>query len=483
MSRAQPAEADLAAAVRRSVLEEEALRRGEPVVVAVSGGLDSMVLLDVLRRLRPEFRWRLIVAHYNHGLRGAESDADERLVKATSRRRRLSLVVGRGDVRAFARQQRVSLEAAARTLRHRFFAETAIRHGADRVVLAHHRGDQAETFFLRLLRGAGPDGLGGMRLKGPSPADPRVTLVRPLLGIPRADILAYAVSARIEYREDASNREVEALRNRIRHRLLPSLVREFQPAIEAVVSRSMEILRAESDWLAGEAQRWVRGGEGAADFGALPLALQRRVLRLQLRAGATESRDGVQWFGLVERLRREPGVEVSVGPGVTVSRDAAGRLRWRRAVPAGFRSDRLAIRMQGRAGEVRFGRLEIRWRIERRAVPAPGRVEPGGNCERFDAGRVGRQLLLRHWQAGDRYWPIGLGQPAKLQDLFVNLKIPRSLRRELVVACTADGEPFWVEGLRVSERVKLGPDTARVLVWQWQVVEPARDVASLGGPC
>ncbi|MBI3191535.1 MAG: tRNA lysidine(34) synthetase TilS, partial [Pedosphaera parvula] len=194
---------DLLLQVAESIRCRKLLRRQESVLVGVSGGLDSSVLLSVLHRLARRHGWRLVVGHFNHGLRGAESDRDERFVKAMARRLRLRFVTGRGDVKEFARRNGLSVEMAARALRHGFFADAARRWEIRTVALAHHADDQVELFFLRLFRGAGGEGLEGMKWRGAAPFGSHLRLIRPLLDVRKEQLAAYAGRQGIAFREDA----------------------------------------------------------------------------------------------------------------------------------------------------------------------------------------------------------------------------------------------------------------------------------------
>ena len=229
--------------------------RGLKILVAVSGGLDSMALLHALNSLAGVRRWKLAVAHFNHRLRGRASDADEAIVAKTAAAMKLPFYVGAAAVQVVAAKEKVSIEMAARSLRHDFLARTAREHGINSIGLAHHADDQVELFFLRLLRGAGGSGLGGMQWRSPSPSDGRISLVRPLLDVPRGVLEDFVRENRIRYREDATNRVHDFLRNRIRHELLPLLRRNYQPGLSKTILRSMEIAGAESDLIAGSLRR------------------------------------------------------------------------------------------------------------------------------------------------------------------------------------------------------------------------------------
>jgi len=180
-----------------NIERRDLLSPGQAVLVAVSGGMDSMVLLRSLKELSEKMCWNICVAHFNHQLRGRSSDADEKLVSKTAAALKLAFVAERADVKSFARKSKVSIEMAARKLRHEFFARTARDRNISTVALAHHADDQVELFFLRLLRGAGGEGLAGMKWQSPSPADKKIMLVRPLLDMTKAS--CWCLPAKIRF--------------------------------------------------------------------------------------------------------------------------------------------------------------------------------------------------------------------------------------------------------------------------------------------
>ena len=502
------------------------LKHGQAVLVAVSGGLDSMTLLHALHKLSSHHRWRLTVAHFNHQLRGRSSNADEELVRQTAAAMRLPFAAGRANVRGFAKKSKLSVEMAARKLRHDFFARMAKKRKARVIALAHHADDQVELFFLRVLRGAGGEGLAGMKWRSPSPVDSKIMLVRPLLDATKAELRGFARESKIRFRDDATNATLELPRNRVRNELLPLLLRRYQPALAKTVLRLMEIVGAESD-LAGEAARqWLvlkrkieravcmghahespgrarhsvravdrvgtSGGQGTARptvnrrlrntirgaskvaefvparsgegtvFKDLPVAVQRRILQLQL------SEVGVPAdFELIESLRQSADVPVNLGPQLSVLRDATGAVSLRLLTrTSDFNANETVVKLAGRAGEVTFDGVRVRWWFD--AVKKFKRPAARPVCESFDADKVGGKITLRHWHPGARFQPIGLKSSVKLQDLFTNRKIPRARRRELMVAAAENDEIFWVEGLRISENFKLTPQTKRRLVWRWR---------------
>jgi tRNA(Ile)-lysidine synthase len=471
--------------VEGEIQNRRLLVRGQKILVAVSGGVDSMVLLHVLLSLAVKNRWRICIAHFNHRLRGRSSDADEYLVRKTAAEMNLPIVVERADVKLFAKKSKLSVEMAARKLRHEFLAREASKRKIKTIALAHHADDQVELFFLRLLRGAGGEGLAGMKWHAPSPAGKSISLVRPLLGCSKRELLEHARENKIRFREDATNFSTDFLRNRIRNELLPLLLGKYQPALDQAVLRLMDIVGAEAEFAGDVAQRWLhnlrgsRGDEaqnknkleppyvGCYDFDDLPLAIQRRVLQSQLtELGVAPN------FDLIESLRQSPNQFISVGPNASAARDESGKIMLRAETEMEFDAQELAVNLTGQGGKVLFGGIQSEWTktspISRGLKSAIGNWQSAiRRQESFDADKIGGKIILRHWRPGDRFQPIGLKSAAKLQDLFVNAKIPRERRRKLVLAETGRGEIFWVEGLRIGERFKLTPQTARTLVWKW----------------
>ncbi|HMJ65264.1 MAG TPA: tRNA lysidine(34) synthetase TilS, partial [Candidatus Binatia bacterium] len=396
------------------------------LLLGVSGGMDSMVLLHVLHRLAEKHRWQITLAHLNHQLRGRSSNADQRLVERTARQLKLELVTERADVRAMAARSKGSIEMAARRVRHEFLARVAKENDIGTIALAHHADDQVELFFLRLLRGAGADGLAGMQPLSTSPVDDQIKLVRPLLGLTRGEIEDYAQRERIKFREDASNRSIDYLRNRVRHKLLPLLEGSFQPALREVILRTMEVLAAEADCSGQAATEWLANrGTG---FDQLHVAVQRRVLQLQL-IGQEVPPD----FNLVEWLRRNPEKPCSIGTAKHARRDKAGQIAVTRASPQ-FSEDGIEVDLKT-AIRVHFDDLQISAR--RTTVKVKPSIVRKPGIERFDADAIGDRLVLRHWRKGDRFQPIGMSKEVKLQDLFINAKVPREERHQRLTATTA----------------------------------------------
>ena len=373
--------------VNQRIRTRQLLGEGQRILVAVSGGVDSMVLLHVLHDLAPSHGWQLTVAHLNHQLRGRSSDADERLVRRTAAGLKVPLVAGKVAVKEFARARRLSLEMAARELRHGFLARVARKRRIHVVALAHHADDQVELFFLRLLRGSGGEGLGGMKWRTPSPSDPDIALVRPLLDLPKAALAEYTAECDVPYREDASNARLDFRRNHIRHKLLPLLRRKYQPALDKTILRVMEIVGADAEFAAMAAREWLgQGGSPKSElrrakgegrmgsaFDDLPVAVQRRCVQLQLFSQGIAPE-----FELVEQLRVTADRPVAISGASALRyavRDGSGRVRLQVARPDEFLAGSLEVNLEGRTGEAEFGGVRVRWQIGSHKAARPAGAE------------------------------------------------------------------------------------------------------------
>jgi tRNA(Ile)-lysidine synthase len=416
------------------------LPSGSRVLVAVSGGADSVALLHLLHRLTPSRHFHLEVAHLDHALR-PDSPADAAHVRELCAQLRVPLHERRIDIAALAKGVRGGLEETAREARRDFLREIAQQRGCDRVALAHQRDDQAETFLLRLLRGAGTAGLAGMRSFDPP-------FVRPLLPFPREELIAWLASEGLAWREDPSNRDPAFTRNRVRHELLP-LLESYQPAIRV---RLAELCRQlgddESDWAARVDAELQRHAEFAAGECRLPCAvltgaspaLAGRLVRAalqQVRGDLRRLDAGHIRAILALASGRRPQGDLSL-PGAWVAR-RYDQLLLRRLPPPVPTLAAMTIAGPGHypLGDGRVLSVDL---VERPAGE-------GGLVVEFDADQVSFPLTVRAPQPGDRLHPQGMTGSKKLQDLFVDLKLPREMRQRVALVLGAE-RLLWVAGLR-----------------------------------
>jgi tRNA(Ile)-lysidine synthase len=462
------------------IRRHDLLQSGARVLVAVSGGADSVVLLDLLARLAPTWRFELTVAHFNHQLRGAEAERDEAFVRELCAAAGLPCVTGRGDVRTYARTSRLSIEAAGRELRYRFLFATARERNCGIIATGHHAGDQAETVLDRLIRGAGVRGLAGISPRReitaaeaqlpeqPTAADSAtpcgpLLLIRPLLCAGRAEIEAYAGKRGLQYRRDASNLDRRIRRNRLRHDLLP-LLAAYNPAIESVLGHTAEHLREVEAYLCREAEAVlgrcvVQMGGGKIILEKEPflsyfLILQKYALRKAMHALGEGSRDLDEAFW----MRWQQFV-------------AAGRMD--RSLPAGtgeiWLTGRHLVLLRERTAALEAvipvgpgtRALWDGWSLEIKAVSLPLEQIEKNKDPRLawiDADRLQRALYVRALRPGDRFKPLGLQGSKKVADLLAAEAIPVYQRRRMPLLMCGD-EIVWVCGIRAGDSFRVTPAT------------------------
>lgn len=442
------------------------------VLVAVSGGPDSVALLHVLCDLSAELRLRLEVAHVQHGIRGEEAEEDARFVAQLVESLNFPLHltwINLRERRAVAAKG--NLEAMAREERHAFFAMVARERGLDKVAMAHTRDDQAETVLMWLLRGSGRRGLGGMAPVHPLPGYPALTIIRPLLETTKSAILEFLREKDFSYRLDRTNQDPALLRNWIRLELIPRLKQRIDPNLPSRLSQQAEIIRDEDaflDELAHVELAKVRQGEalGRDLFLKQPGAMQRRLLRLWLGEVRGHLR-GLDFGHLAAILRL-----ISDGP-------PQGRV----ALPGGweFMKEYGTLVLQKRSyrrNPVCYTyeyRLGSDLRIPEAGVTIHSKQMSSSDVEWpktdmdavFDLASLPDKLTVRNFRRGDRFRPLGMGGHQKVKDLFINKKVPRSVRSTWPLL-SMGGEILWIPGFGRSEFGKIGLDTGQV--WHFRAV-------------
>jgi tRNA(Ile)-lysidine synthase len=508
---------ELVATVARAVAEHTLWAPGAPLLVAVSGGADSLCLLGALLDLRahhdPHAPGELVVATLDHGLRGLAGAADAAWVAGMAHSLGLRCLTATVDAQTEARIQHLSLEDAARQLRYRFLRQVARDVGVTRIVLAHTRDDQAETLLLHLLRGAGLSGLAGMRpLRG--------DIARPLLAVSRAQTLAYCAARGWEPRDDETNHDERYVRNRVRRRLLPEMER-INPRARQALARAANALADDDDALEQRVELiWSEILEEEAprtislrleELANQPRALRRRLIRrasARLLASddpeAPTTRLEERHIALIERLALTEATGATLDlPGDLRATHTYTALRMSRAATdGGARAQPLRDQQSPSCPLTAPGVVEARalgWRV--RAVisesppgfesdllpdapdlPPPGHAGsaaalPRGAWRAYaDADVAGEKLCVRAWRPGDRFRPLGLTYARKLQDVFTDAKVPRDVRAQLPLVCVSQsGEEhvLWVAGLRIGDEFKLTSSTRRTLVLQAEPLDAA----------
>lgn len=424
---------------------------GQSVLAAVSGGPDSVALLLVLAELRKRLRLKLLAAHVNHQLRGDDSERDQHFVEELCLRHNVELFL----MRATLRNRQGNLEAVARSVRYDFFAGVASEHGAT-VTTGHTLDDQAETFLMRLFKGAGPAGLSGIRRRRTYQTERRrqIVIVRPLLEVTRSEILEYLEQTGESFRHDKMNQDQRFDRNWIRHQLLPQVKRRLNPSVSRTLSETAGLLSEMDAHLETRAKEFLQHWrKGNGESWALPwselkkqsLAVQKQVIRKSLHELAPGARfRHVHVKQVLQLFDRTSGAEIHLPGGLKALREFE------------------CLRFAGRRDSVPpFSyRLECPGRV--RIVEAGKSIAIGSppeqrtaNCFKLPAGLA--QLTVRNRRPGDRFERNGAGRAGPLKKLFIEAKVPRS-RRETVLILEADGNIVWVEGFGIAPAFRAESD-------------------------
>jgi tRNA(Ile)-lysidine synthase len=461
----------LLAEVQACVETYALLSPGDTVIVAVSGGADSMALLYVLLQLRSQYALTVVVAHVNHQLRGIESERDALFVEQQARRCGVPSYQTRVDVKALQRQARLALHPAARQLRYHFLQTLARKLDATRVATGHTADDQAETLMMRLVRGSSATGLAGIpAVRGP--------FIRPLLTVSRHTIQTYLQQADIAWIEDRSNEQMLYVRNRVRHDLLPKL-RQYNPQVLGRLNSLADLLRAENDLLEAQVDAWAPSlVDGSmtykrtmlcTQFRQAPLAIQRRLL-YRVTASLAGTADAFGWRH-IESLRQWMSTTAWAqrwhGPAHIIAvRQGEVAVLWNLQRLPTFPAE-LLLPVPGR---VDLTALNIRLRAEMLEPPAHAATSSRHEVL-LDLERVVCPLQVRFWRSGDRFRPLGACGRKKLHDFFIDSKIPR-FERPYIPLVVSSQTIVWVVGYRMAEECKLGAQTRRVVRLQASVFPP-----------
>lgn len=470
-------------AVEQTVSEYAMLGKDNSVLVAVSGGADSVALLCALWILAPAYRWRIGAAHLNHGLRGAASETDAGFVEALANCLDVSYYYKKEKgLHALGLQKGVNLEEAGRNARYDFFRKIAQKAGFDKIAVGHHQQDAAEQVVLNLLRGSGPSGLGGI-----SPM--RGKVIRPLIEMPRAEIEQFLQDQKISYCIDQSNKDNSFTRNRVRNHLIPEL-QAFNPRIVGTLSRISKVMRDEDDWIENLVtpvyeQAVIRRDPKNCEvelsleqFRSLHQAACRRIVRRAVCEVKGDTRR-------IEHNHIDAVVSMATKQATGAGQiHLPGRVRVTRTRDQiGFRKEKKSLRYYARSGR-NLKTIPFQYRLEGiKTSPESLRIDEIRarflfyqfkihDIERVfdrdrqtglvDMDRIEFPLVIRNPEPGDRFMPLGMQGTMKVKDFFINNKVEPSQRSRIPVV-ESGGRIIWVAGMRIDERAKITEQTENVL--------------------
>ena len=438
------------------------IAEGDRLILALSGGIDSMVLADLLLKAKVEF----VAAHCNFHLRGEESDGDEKFVREYAEKRGVQCFVKHFETEKFAAENGISIEMAARDLRYAWFEELRQQLGYDKIAVAHHADDQAETFFINLLRGAGLRGLKGMQPQNG-------IIIRPLLWASREQIRQYALESQITWREDHTNAELVYLRNKIRNQLLP-VFDELQPEARQGLYKSLEHLASENElYRALLSEKLAQIVEQDGDVQRLPYSkLVKAKVPEPAVAERSRSIEGPTCsFQMLFEWLRQYGFNTdqcqfiyeAIGTGIGNQYCSSTH-----KVVIG-RDDLQLFELKENTNEevqIELGEEEILIpehlcfsKFEKNAGFV---IDKSSEVAQLDYDKIRFPLTLRQWRHGDRFHPLGMKGSKLLSDFFVDQKFTEWQKQNVWLLASADGDILWVVGYRIDDRYKVTSETKTI---------------------
>ena len=459
--------------VRNTIKTFGMLNSGDTVVIGVSGGIDSVVLLHILVKLSEEYKLSIIIAHLNHGLRGKESDRDEVFVKRLAKKMGVKFTNKRIDINSLLKKGD-SLQDVAREVRYAFFEDVAKRYAADKIATGHNLDDQAETMVIRFLRGAGLNGLSGILPR-------RGKYIRPLLDVSREEIEEYADKNRLKFVRDSSNKSTKYLRNKIRLKLMPAL-EHYNPRLKNDMARLAHIIAKDEEYLEDKAKDSYKNcvkerGTSALSFYLKKLIGLHDAIKARIFFVAVEELLGtskgfysyhVQDF-LKSLTNNAPNVSINLPHNLTLYKEydvvtiekGQGSSASGGAKGQGVLFEKV-LKINGKTAVIADSGLRITEFRTELLTTSDLRPPTSSNVAYFDYDKLKMPLIVRNFRPGDRMVPSGMRGHKKVKELFQGKKIARR-RRGLIPIIVSGDEIIWVAGIRQAEHGKIGSTTRKIL--------------------
>ncbi len=437
------------------------LEIGDKIVVAVSGGIDSVVLLDLLVKLQQEYQFELSVAHFNHSLRGSESDGDQQFVQQLAEQHHLPFYSENGSTKFIANEQKRSIQETARDLRYTFLNDLRIRLGYDKIVTAHNANDNAETVLFNLLRGTGVKGLCGIPTRRED-----MKIVRPLLCSAREHIQEYASEHDIQFREDSSNKKTDYSRNFLRHNVFPLLSESINSNVIETLNRNAELFSLLDTYLHDQYKK-----------NTIKLVKERLVDQMVIdRELFLKEPEFIQYYTMYNMVREfshdelsfdavkemiaiasaETGSWCPINEETKLYRDREHLVLLKNGKKASFQ---MPVALSNDIASEDF--------VFSSAYVQEPKFSSNRCIEYIDAQRLGHDLALRNWQSGDWFIPLGMTEKKKLSDFFIEQKVP-VYKKNSIPILTSDGSIVWICGQRLDERFKVTRSTTSIIKLEYK---------------
>jgi tRNA(Ile)-lysidine synthase len=443
---------------------EKLIQKKDKIIVAVSGGPDSVALLFLLLEIKEQYSLKLVVSHINHKLRGEESDQDKEFVKNLCKESGIEFFSKSFlHIKEKAKKSKISLQEYARELRYDHWEKLAQKIGAEKIAVGHNLDDQVETILMRLLRGAGSLGLSGIPIK-------RGKIIRPLLWVKREQIETYLQEKRIPFRRDSSNLKPDYFRNKLRLLFLPLIQKEFSPNFYEILSRTGQILLEQERFIHKETEKVFnksliteKPNKIVLDLSKIKsydICLKRNLIRVCLSQIQDSSKE--LSFQQTERIlnlmeRKESGKKVNLDKNIfaEVSGKQIGFYQ-RREKPLDF-----TLTLPGEKRVEKTGLLVNSEILNRKSLPLQIKTKDEFTVY-LDWDKLKYPIHLRNKKPGDYFSPLGMKGKKKLSDFLIDLKIPNWEKEETLVLTSKD-KIVWVLGKRISEEFKVTSQTKKVL--------------------
>lgn len=452
--------------VREYILENELIEKGDNILVALSGGPDSVCLLHILARLRNEFNLRLGAIHINHLLRGEEAIADENYTKHLCSLLGVENYVERIDIATIAEKEGQSIELAGREERYKAFNKIKEKFSYDKIAVAHNSNDQAETILMRLMRGSGLEGLTGIKAKRED------GIIRPILCLNRNEIEKYCEEYKLEPRIDKSNYEKIYNRNKVRLDILPYMKENFNEDIIDTLNRMALLLQKDNDYLeevATNAYKKYCEEKNNRIIVSKDLfknereAIVTRVLKKSFK-NASNSYKNFEMKHIVDIIdlsKLGTNKEIHLTNGIIVQ-NVYGDIvfKQRKNNENIIKENDVSLKKEDLANKIEFSN----YKVELQVINKKNNIEISNNdlIKFFDYDKIEEGIVIRHRKDGDKMIPIGMKGSKKLKDIFINSKVPKEIRDIIPIVCF-DEKIAWVVGVKVSEQFKVTSNTKQIL--------------------